>query len=198
MPDPTLTLVIPTVGRPTLARTLASLARQPWRPGDEVLLVGDGPRPVARELWDQFRLPGRYVETPAVLGSWGHGARNWVAANGLVRTSHRAQLDDDDIWTADALRAVRAAITADPGRPHLFRMAFGHQWPGVPVVWRTPELAEGNVGTPLLVAPVALGHPEWTGRYGGDYDHIRATCERHPAGPVWHRELVCVCRPHLA
>jgi hypothetical protein len=193
----TLTLVIPSLGRPTLALTLRSLAGQPWGPGDEVLLVCDRPEaaPIVRELYPQFpTVPVRYMETPA-LGHWGHGVRNMVQRDRLVRTTHRAQLDDDDVWTPDALALIRTAIAADPDRPLIFRMDW--RTIGGKVLWERPEVVEGNVGTPCLVAPVSLDGAEWGNRYTGDCDHIRGTCARHPLGPVWHEDVICVTRPHL-
>lgn len=40
---PSLTVILATVGRPTLAATLRSIAAQELLPGDEVLLAVDGP-----------------------------------------------------------------------------------------------------------------------------------------------------------
>lgn len=196
--DPSISLVIPTIGKPTLARTLASLVGQPWRPGDEVLLIGDGPQPVAAELWDQFAgaVPGRYLETPNTLGFWGHGIRNWVQDRGIPRGGLRAQLDDDDIWTPGALAAIRASAIEHPGRPLVFRMDWSAPDGSRRVLWNEPELREGNVGTPLLVTPVTLGHAPWTHRYAGDFDHISTICSRHPEGPVWVPDVICICRPH--
>ncbi len=201
---PTLTLVIPTIGRPTLARTLDSLRGQPWGPGDAVLLVCDDPAaaPVVRELYPQFGLPVRYHET-AKLGHYGHGVRNWVQGSRLVKTTHRAQLDDDDVWMPDALRTVRAAITEEPARPHIFKMDWrnaGEHRPAAdrPVLWAEPVMREANVGTPMLVAPFDPSKDaEWEPRYNGDFAHIAGTCARYPGGPVWHNDVICYTRPHL-
>lgn len=199
MSEPTIGLVIPTVGRPTLARTLASLREQAWGPGDVVLVVGDGPQLIARELARQVGgVPIRYIETPRQMGEWGHGVREWVQAERLLTTSHRWQLDDDDAARPQAIQAIRTAAREHPGRPLLFQMDFRRQQWDRPLVWNRPELTEGNVGTPCLVAPVGAPFDRpWSPRYGGDYDHIRAVCESHPAGPVWRPEVICVCRPHL-
>ena len=40
---PRLSIIIPTTGRPSLARALASLAPAGIGPEDEVIVVGDGP-----------------------------------------------------------------------------------------------------------------------------------------------------------
>lgn len=198
--DPTVTVVVATVGRPTLARTLASLRLQSWNPGSGVLLLGDGDPPGVAELWRQFRLPGRYVALPDRLGHWGHGARNHALDAGLVTTDLAAACDDDDAFAPDAVWCIRHFGREHPGRPLLFRMdwydpATGRRAP----LWDEPVLRQGNIGTPCLVAPAdpaRLGR--YTPRYGGDFDFIRATCGHYPAGPVWRPEVLCACRPHLA
>lgn len=195
MAEITLTVVIPTISRPTLARSLLSLKDQGWQPGDEVLLVGDGPQPLARELWGQAGLPGRFLETPAAMGVWGHGVRNWVIERGLVRTSHVGALDDDDAYTPGAIRAVRAALAAEPSRPHLFRMDW--RAVGGKVLWEGAVLREGNVGTPMFWHPNVPGRlGRWVYRYTGDCDFIRETCSLQ-GEPVWRSEVTVECRPHL-
>lgn len=194
MVDLSLSLIIPTVSRPTLARTLMSLRGQAWRPGDEIILVGDGPQPIAADLWRQFGLPGRgTVETPARLGHWGHGARNWLLDARAAAGAYLMALDDDDEMAPGAVAAVRAALTDNPGRPHIFRMT-GDPCGGT--AWRAKVIEHGNVGTPCLVAP---NDPARLGRYaprhGGDCDFIRETCGQNPAGPVWREEVIALIRP---
>jgi glycosyltransferase involved in cell wall biosynthesis len=191
MGSPTISLVIATIGRPTLARALRSVRVQDWRPQDEILLVGDGPQPVASELWDQFRLPGRFVEVPGPNKDWGHTPRNLVVP--LARGAYLMALDDDDEMTPDAVAVVRKALAETPNRPHLFRMSGV---PTVGTVWKVKEIREGNVGTPMLVCPndpARLGR--YAPRYGGDFDFIRDTCAFYPEGPVWHQTVICRVRP---
>ena len=198
MADPvTISVVIATISRPTLARSLASLRSQDWRPGDEVLLVGDGPQPVAALLTDQFAavgLPARYVENPGPRGMWGHHARNWVMDAREARGSHLMALDDDDEYLPGAIAAARAALTLTPDRPHLFKMDW--RTIGGKTLWELPVLRAGNVGTPMFAAP---NDPARLGRYGmvytGDFAFIRDTCSHYLGGPVWREEVVCVCRP---
>jgi glycosyltransferase involved in cell wall biosynthesis len=195
-----ISLLIPTISRPTLARSLMSCLRQTWNPGDEIILIGDGPNPQARELWDQFHgrgLPGRYIEVPRTPGSgdWGHTPRNLVM--GRAMCSYLMALDDDDILTANAVSTVRAAIRNHPGRPLIFRMdwrAFGGTYK-----WEVPELIEGNVGTPMFVTPndsSKIGR--YSSRYGGDFDFIRDTCAFYADGPVFLDDVICITRPVFA
>lgn len=197
----TITLVIPTISRPTLARTLLSVRDQDWRPGDEILLVGDGPQPVAKELWDQMTLPGRYLELTPAGGKWGHGIRNWINRTRQARGAYLGALDDDDVWSPNALATVRHAIRERPGRPLLFRMDWRTRkdWrPDNEVLWAEKELVRGNVGTPMLVCPndpKRLG--TWGMEYTGDFDFIDQTCRFYPDGPVWRKEVICVVRPRV-
>jgi hypothetical protein len=189
-----ITLIIPTISRPTLARTLRSLRVQPWGPQDEIILVGDGPQELAADLWRQFKLPGKYIELPKTTPpDWGHTPRNTLFDQRVPRGTHIVQLDDDDQWVEGTLATLRAAVVAEPNRPHLFRQS------GCPVtgtVWKVKQLTEGNIGTPCIIFP---NNPEKIGRfisrYGGDCDFIADTCGRYPDGPVWHEEVIARIRP---
>lgn len=188
----TLSLIVPTIGRPTLARALLSLRRQAWRAGDEVLLVGDGPQLVARSLWEQFHLPGRYLEVPQTSPpDWGHTPRNLT--HSLARGAYLMALDDDDELTSGAVATVRASLAVNPSRPHLFRMSGDLN---VGTVWKVKDVRLGNVGTPMFVTPndsAKLGR--YASRHGGDCDFIRETCSFYSDGPVWREEIICAIRP---
>jgi glycosyltransferase involved in cell wall biosynthesis len=190
MKPPRFSLVIPTISRPTLVRCLLSLRGQDWQPGDEILLVGDGPQEAAAAFWNQLDLPGRYIETPTKLGHWGHGIRNWVNEQRLARGSHLLNLDDDDAYTPGAIAAIRAKVRQEPDAPHIFRMRDTTD--GM-LRWKVREAVHGNVGTPMIVVPndrAKLG--TWASRYGGDGDSIREALEHYKSGPVfWHEEVIC-------
>jgi hypothetical protein len=181
-----LSLLVPTVSRPSLARTLRSLRGQDWRPGDEILLLGDGEQPVARSLFEQFGLPGRYLTVPGPSRDWGHTPRNHGMP--LARGGWLMFLDDDDACAPGAVASVRAALAENPGRPHLFRM---HLVPDGVTLWRGREVAVGNVGTPMFVLPAAGPRGEWGRRYEGDYDFITSTLAHWPDGAlVWREEVI--------
>lgn len=195
----TISVVIATKGRPTLARSLRSLQAQDWRPGDEVLVVADGPLPVVRELCAQFAplLPVRHLENPGPRGVWGHHARNWVMEARQARGAYLMALDDDDEYTPDAIQAARRAFDNCPvPHPHIFRMS-GH--PSNPLLWSEPVMRVGNLGTPCIALP---NDPARLGRYGldyaGDFEFARSTLALYPwTQPVWREEVVCAVRPHV-
>lgn len=191
MADVTLSVVLPTIGRPTLARALKSCQRQTWAEGDEVLLVGDGPSAVAGILWQQFGMAGRYIETPRRFGSWGHGARNWIMDTRAASGTHIVALDDDDALTPNASKMIRAAVAEAPDRVHIFRFRVPSEKNRL--VWAEPgKLVFGNVGTPCVVVP---NDPEklgrFTDRYGGDLDFALSTLAMHAEPPVWREEIIC-------
>lgn len=188
----TITLIIPTVSRPALVRCLFSISEQDWQPGDEVILVGDGPQPRARALWEHFQLPGHYREVPGPNRDWGHTPRNLVMPE--ARGTHLMALDDDDLFLPHTILTVREALAACPDRPHMFKME------GIPCggrVWKDREVRHGNVGTPMFVVPTAgrrwAAYPPY---YGGDHAFIRDTLELWPPDAlVWRDEVICHVRP---
>lgn len=104
MDRPTFTIIVPSSGRRTLARTLASIAEQ-IEPGDEVIVDCN------RDGDDGLAALDRGV--------------------GKATGSHLMCCDDDDIFTAGALARVRSWIEANPGKIGVFRRAFNpgtKQW----------------------------------------------------------------------
>jgi hypothetical protein len=161
-----LSIIIPSSGRFTLARTLESIYTSGFDSrADEVLVRINGNSP------------------------WGHGSRNLLMAH--AKGTHLMFMDDDDVYEPGALTAVREAISAYPDRVHIFQMRYsnGH------VLWSTKELREGNVSTQMVVTPnikEQLGR--WGSRYEGDYDFIKETCA-YQGDPVWHQFVIASVRP---
>lgn len=185
-------MILPTIGRPTLARALRAVRAQAWQAGDEVLLVGDGRTPTAASLWDQFSLPGRYLETNGPAKDWGHTPRNLVMPE--ARGDYIMSLDDDDVLTPNAVATVRAALAENPGRPHMFRME-GEPCGGL--LWRTKTVEHRNVGTPMFVLPTAGRRwAKYLPYHGGDHAFMRDTLAPWPADSlVWREEVICHVRP---
>lgn len=193
-----LSIIVPTAGRPSLARTLASAAPQ-LRPGDECIVVGDvldGPLPQTEAICRDFPFV-RYVEHAAERHHWGHP--QFEAGQAVAVGDWLLGNDDDDIFTPDAFDAIRAVIAglAWP-RPLLFRFLshFGLTF------WHTAGLvAQGHIGGHCLVQPnlpgkVGQRRRDGTYRYESDYDWIVDTLSRwYPVGPVWVDHVIAEARP---
>nr|WP_269779062.1 glycosyltransferase family 2 protein [Propioniciclava soli] len=185
--DPwSVSVVIPTRGRPELAlaavRSALGQTRSPW----EVLLVVDGPDPVTEEGVRDVDDPRfRLLVLPENVGAG--GARN--AGVRAAKGAWIAFLDDDDTWRPAKLERQLAALAS---RPDAARTVLGtgtvwhtgratHTWPlraprpGETVgeyLFVRDRAGEGMLPTPGILLPRALAatcpmpthlrtHEEW-------------------------------------
>lgn len=176
-----ISFIVPTVGRPSLARTLASIEA---RPEDEIILVGSvaalssiGP------MTNGKACSVRFIPCPPG-GDWGHAERNFVTP--LARGRYLAHIDDDD-WYAPGTRAwMQDAIDGTPGRPVLFRMRF----PNGITLWREPELRCGNMGTPCILIPNEPSKLGLFGSFVGGDCHYMETMKWRQDEIVWRPEII--------
>lgn len=183
-----LTIIVPTVGRETLAATLASIHRQTVV-GDRVIVAADGPRPRAREIFHDHRWPDWEFFEFEFDGHWGHGLRNSILDQ-LEPGTHVVTIDDDDVYEDGALDLFREARC---DRPVIFRMAFGraHAADGL-VVWQRPHVQYGDIGTPMILAPVCRAR--FGLEYHGDFTYVTQLVEEL-GEPIWRPEVVARIRP---
>lgn len=190
-----LSVIVPTVGRLSLGRTLDSIAHQ--LEADEVIVVADSD-------FDAFRAASIYFDYDdsrwqfAECGGDEHGKGYAQRELGitLAHGTHLLFMDDDDVYEEGALDLFRNAAC---DRPVIFRMAH----PQHGLLWRYQELVFGNVGTPMFMVP---NEPEKLGRWapyrkglnepGGDFSFI-AGCVAGMGAPVWRHEVVASIRPAL-
>ena len=166
---PTFSIIVPTVGRPTLERTLASLAPQ-LAHGDELIVT-------------------RRDDAP-----WGHKSRDEAIQR--AAGSHLWFMDDDDIAADGALAAIRAAVEEVPDAVHVFRMrtAEGRVYWGEPVA-RVGEVGTPMIVAPNV--PGKLG--QWDGAgYEGDGHFLMSTLAARGDEPVFHEDVVALIRPVAA
>ena len=188
-----LSIIIPTIGRLTLDRTLESVLAAGAGPQDEVIVVGDGPQPTARAIAARFagRLKIIYFETP-VFHHVGHPQRN--AGMAVASGSHVMSIDDDDAYRPGALQLVHRVAAAEPGRILIFRMESQTVRLPWKVLWNGQFHSLGNVGTPMFVVPnVERQLGVWGRRHAGDWDFLDSTLERWPGGSraiVWREEII--------
>jgi glycosyltransferase involved in cell wall biosynthesis len=171
----TFSVIIPTVGRPTLRHAFESVASQ-LSPADEVIVIRDEG------------------------GDWGDAARN----RAIERASgtHLIFMDDDDEFLPGALATMRRFAEEHPGRIGIFRqrlVLYGHGGSirCVGEVWRDQDLDQ--TATPMYCVPNTVGK---LGRFRGpaeaprrgDVAFIRETVALQ-GEPVWREECTSVVRP---
>lgn len=182
-----ITVVIPTLGRASLERTLASC-----EDADEIIVILDTARGCT-EL--PCELPSHALCVKGEFGvTGGHAGR--VHGIGLAHGTHLAFMDDDDVYRPGAFDLMRATAC---DLPVIFRM--DHYSHGI--LWRDPEIRFGNVSTQMYLVP---NEPEYLGSWtphvpglpepGGDYTFIRETAERM-GGVLWSTEVTAVLRPEV-
>jgi hypothetical protein len=154
----TITYIVPTIGRPSLQRALDSI--ELW-PGDE-LLVARNDKPE---------------------GGWGAYERN--AAVPHAHGGWLAFLDDDDVYLPGARAAHALGIASAIRRRSITPIIFKMRLAGTEeVLWRTPDLFYGNVGTPMMLVPNDPAHLRSGGfaaRHGQDWDYLE--------GSTWPRRV---------
>ncbi len=169
-----ISFLVPTIGRPSLLQTLASI--ETW-PGDEILIVGE------QMPTDDPRC--RFVEC-ARGNDWGHAERNY--ATPMANGRYLAHIDDDDVYVPGTRALMQNAIETTPDRPVLFRMKF----PCGITLWEEPALRCGNMGTPCILIPNV---PEKLGTFGsfvgGDTNYLE-TMKWPQSEIVWRPEVIAL------
>jgi glycosyltransferase involved in cell wall biosynthesis len=185
-----ISVVVPTVGRSTLRRTISVIRRQSR--GDlEVIVVSDGPQPAAERIAKVMQWPSlRFLEGPST-GNWGNAQR--MVGLSHARGRYVMFIDDDDEHRRGAFDAVRAAIERSPGRILIFRMhRLGAE------LWTDQDVRLANVGTPMFAipnVPAQVGSWLTKDRLESDFDFLRE-CISLQGDPIWN-ETVIVDAPQL-
>ena len=175
-----VTVIVPTIGRPTLRATLDSIP-----PDWKTVVVADGV--------DAMVKAHRIVNGDATL-TWttvtedvGHSQRNKGMT--FAKTDWLAFMDDDDTY------APNVQVDLDERVPHIFQMRY----PGGRTLWTEPLVRHGMVGTPMFIVP---NDPERLGRWpshrSGDFDFIRDTCGMYDQPPRFVEQVIALVRPHEA
>jgi hypothetical protein len=216
---PLLSVIIPTVGRATLARTVRSLAQQASALSWEGILVGDthagtpgGPPTWAAQLPLAARLAEddphlRYVEHDGGQHAWGHPQRNYGAT--VAKGRYLAWLGDDDVYLPGAFAAIARAIVRrkagsilEAPRPRVFLFRWIAPWKQV--LWHTAGFLgdePGHVDAECIVCPnVPARLGRWTNRYQGDFDFIRETIDLWGGleRVGWRPEVIAQAQPSEA
>jgi len=183
----TVSILVATVGRPTLEHTLASIAPQ-LRPGDQLIVIG-----ATTEIRDRATTYGAmFVHAPPGR-NWGGSER--AAGMQFATGDYVAFMDDDDVYLPGARDAMEAAMLAHPGKPTIFRMQIARTGE---LLWREPVAKMGNLGTPMMFLPNVdrVKQGTWTKRYGNDFHFWESL--RWPADAVvFDSAVIANIRPHV-
>jgi len=191
--DVRLSVVIPTIGRPTLERTLDSVISAKYRAGDEVIVVGDGKIPEAERLVtaNTHRMNAIYHETEKT-GGWG-GPQRTLGMH-LASGTHLLFMDDDDVYAPTAFEIIRKAALEHPSKLIIFKMqSFTTRW-AWKVLWSHKSIFLGNVGTPMIVVPNTP--PQigvWGDRYASDLAFYESTVKKWPGNEtsiIWKEDII--------
>ena len=194
-----LSIIIPTIGRKTLARALDSITDTGM--ACQVVVVSDGadaerivsesdcPAAPRRRKGDGWKTRYFYYRLPERHHHWGCAAR--TAGIEIATGTHLMFLDDDDWYREHALGDVAAVVEEYPDQPLMFRVEMPYLGQ---IIWGEPVVREGNVSSQMFVVPNdpdRLGR--WTRRYKGDYDFIMSTLAKWPPDSlVWREEVIAV------
>jgi glycosyltransferase involved in cell wall biosynthesis len=189
MIDDSLTIILPTIGRPSLKGSLDSIAMQLGM-YDQVFVVADGQYPESKKLVESYGIQYAYFElSDGPHNDWGARARNFALPK--AKKAYIAFMDDDDCYLPGAFAKIRAAIQALPGKPFIFRMLHGTS-----ILWTREEVAVGNVSSQMVVVP---NQQEKLGRFGvryeGDFDFIQSTAGLYACGYdpfIWRNEIIAI------
>jgi hypothetical protein len=198
---PWLSIVIPTVGRSSLADTLDAIDHQPAEllKGVEVLVVGDTHSGMtaglhqAREHIETERAGERYtfLEHDGGQHVVGQPQRTYGAHNASGEWVAFGQ--DDNILTPAALSAIATATRSQVSELIICRWLA----PWRETIWRWPELALGNLDADGLVLSRRLAQQvTWGLRYEGDYDAAQQAWALIDRAEInWVSTIVSVARP---
>jgi len=192
-----LCLITPTIGRPTLQRTLQSAA---LGANDEWLVIGDGRQEKAGRLVSLMRLSGQFgptdVQYHQATETKRHGNHQRDTAMAMSDKDYFIFIDDDDIFVPGALTIIRQAIGSSEPCPWFFRMID----PLGQTLWKNQVIDRGNVGGSMLVVPndpARLGR--WSDSNGHDSDFLfieRTLKLWQPTPPKWSSEVIIECKPN--
>ena len=176
-----ISFIVPTVCRPSLEKTIASIECGPW---DEILVVMDTLHCAVPSYVSAH--PYTRVVYCAPGNDWGHTERNTAAP--FAKGAYIAHIDDDDFYAKGHRALMEDAINRTPGRPVLFRM----QYPNGITLWQDPVLRCGNVGTPMILIP---NNPAKLGQFrpfvGGDCAYLEEMSWPH-SDIVWRPEIIAL------
>lgn len=197
---PSLTIAVPTIGRPGLVDTLESIKRQDLQPNDQVLIVYDSFARDDANAEATRQLVERYGFTFVEHNGWYHfqGNPQLNRAIELATGDFFMALGDDDVYVDGAIARLRKKLR--PGRAVLFQFfspAFITGNDGLRcLLWSDKAMRLANLSGCCMAAPVASLVPVSAElRMEVDYDWIRDTVATTGRRPIWMKDCLVIARP---
>jgi len=191
-----LTIIIPTRGRPSIQKTLASIWSDASAEDVDVLVVIDSHQGAWKDIdiretaqdWD-----ARVIEHDAGHHCWGHCQIN--AGIEHAEGAYLAFIDDDDEFVEGGVSTILDAIEFMGTPPVPIMVQFLAHWGEI--IWPAPVVEFQRIGGHCLVAPnISEKLGQWTCRYEGDYDFIASTLRYYrPHEVLWLPKVVAIARP---
>jgi len=121
----TVSILCPTLGRSSLG-TIVQQADIQLGPHDELIVVGDGPRPAARTQMEPFVTDPRfqYLEFPPDAPTGHYGSEQVDHAITHARGNYLMFIGDDDELAPEAISTFRKVCTPIDPHPYLFAMSY--------------------------------------------------------------------------
>lgn len=196
-PHPLFTVVIPTLGRDTLERTLSSIRGQRTGNLAEILVVLDSFDADAATMIATMETCGLYGAIYSEHNAGRHDTGSPQLALGYSQAKGQWILNcgDDDVYEPFAFLAMQRAIEHDvTTRPLMFRTVLhpaqqrGDQRESI-VLWQEPRIERGRITGQCFLAPNV---PDKLGRWVDDVTFMAETVERW--GSVgWRTEVISQC-----
>lgn len=164
---PRISVVIPSLGRPSLLKTLQSLESQVEQE-DQVIVVFDG--------WpDAFLLRDIKHYRPTVIIHPSGPSNDWGATPRTIGQKHAAGdilmwMDDDDWYNPGALDVIRKHYADGRSSITVFGMT------GVPAT----VVECGKISTQMFAISSNFTLGKWGTEYAGDYEFISSTIAANP------------------
>lgn len=199
MMAPLFTVVIPTLGRPSLSDTLASIRCQPTLglPEPEIIVIFDTHAlEDVHATWRTTKICETYgaVYTELDAGRHDTGSPQLALGFSKARGSYILNCGDDDVYEPWAFPTMRQAIEGEPLRPLMFRTVLhpapqrGGQRDSI-VLWQEQRIERGRITGQCFLAPNV---PDKLGRWVDDVTFMAETVERW--GSVgWRTEVISQC-----
>lgn len=197
MSRPLFTVVIPTIGRETLVRTLESIRDQRGPDVVEIIVVADAFEMEPSKL-DEIRIEAKLYEARcAGVDAGRHDTGSPQLAYGYEQAQGAwiVNLGDDDLYEPYAFTAMRRAIENDvTTRPLMFRTVLHpapHRGNELPIVlWHRPEIVRGLITGQCFAVPNV---PEKLGGWVDDVTFMSETIEKWDGLVGWRTEVVSQC-----